>query len=105
MILDFQRPAMWMWLNICVIVASAATVVYPPVRQQGAFIVAIAVFAVVYFGMLVRRLIADGTATSTVRQVHAQVKQGRRLPRYPLETAAAIALLASSLYAASGHGA
>jgi len=94
-----QRPALWMWLNMLVIVGSAASVFYPPILHMGPAIVLGMALGILYFVLRLLRLKADGTAHSTARQLYARARADGRLPQYPLEGAAVIALLMASIYA------
>ena len=86
-------------LNIAIILGSAAIILYPPVRHRMLFLMAYgAVLMPVVFFMLIRRAKAEGTGDIPFRELHAQVKRGRRLPVSALELAAAVALLISTLY-------
>jgi len=94
-----RGSALWTWLNIAIILGSAAVILYPPVRHRMLFLTAYgAVLMPVVFFMRIRRAKAEGTGDIPFRELHAQVKRGRRLPVSALELAAAVALLISTLY-------
>jgi hypothetical protein len=57
-----------------------------------------------YFYLLIRGVKEDKAGDIPLGELHAQVKDGRRLPKSGLTWAAAIALLLSTIYASSGHG-
>lgn len=96
---SIQRPALWMWLHILVILGSAASIFYPPIRHMGLFVAIGTVMAATYFVLHILRLKADGTANSTAGQLYTKALAHGRLPRYPLEGAAVIALIAATVYA------
>lgn len=99
-----SRAALWTWLNIGVILASAASVFFPAIRHAGGFIAANAALMAIYLVVLIRRLRAQGLGDLTPHEIYSQAKQGRRLPKDPLQTAAAIALFVSTIYASTPGG-
>jgi hypothetical protein len=83
-----------MWLNIAVILFSAALVLYPPVRRIGVFIVPFGLLLMpAYFVLLIRRERAAGHGSASVGELYSQAKAGHRLRPQALEIAAAVALL------------
>jgi len=99
---EAPRSATWTWLNIGVILFAAAIVLYPPFRHSWAFAIAALVLLPVYFIGLIRHLKANGTGNVPMGELHSQVKAGRRLPRDPLETAAAVAILLATIFLMRG---
>jgi hypothetical protein len=100
-----RSSGLWMWLNIAIILVSAAIILYPPVRHFWVFIIAFSfVLVPVYFFLLIRRMKREGTGNIPLSELHAQVKGGRRLPTSALEWAAAAALLLSSIYSLMSGG-
>lgn len=101
---DTRTSGLWTFLHIAIILSSAAIVLYPPILHFGAFIIPCClVLLPVYFVLLVRRMKADGTGSTSLTALHAQVKSGRRLTTSALEWAAAIALLLSAIYMMRGR--
>jgi hypothetical protein len=102
---ESRSSAMWVWLHVAIILSTSAIVLYPPVRQFGAFMVPFGfVLMPVYFFLLLRRMKADATGKVPLSELHTQVQAGRRLPNSTLEWAAATALLLSTIYLSAGRG-
>jgi hypothetical protein len=88
-----------MWLNIAVILYSAAIILYAPFRHSTPYAVVTLVLIPTFCIVQVRRMKADGTGDVSLSELHSQVKAGRRLPRSsPLENAAAAAILLASYF-------
>ena len=97
------RQSVWMWLDIALILFSAAIILYPPVLHFRAFVIPIClVLMPVCFFARLRRLKAEGTGDLPLPALHAQVGRGRRLPTSALDWAAAIALLLATVYMSRG---